>query len=357
MSTTSQPLVSGVTPAYNEEEHLAECIESVLAQTYQNWDYTIVNNCSTDKTLEIARHYAARDPRIHVHDNQQFLPMIANHNLSMRQVSVASKYCKVVLADDWIFPECLEKMVTIGEVYPSAGVISAYQLHGEQVRSTGLPYEKSLISGREVCRKFFLQKLCVFGTQNSVLYRADFVRKRHPFYDETDKCCADWEACFALLRTSDLGFVHQVLTFSRPRASSFGAISWDMGVNFGSMLGVLFVYGRECLSGEEFEGCLDAQLSQYYRFLSRRLFVDRDRGFWSYHKRTLARLGIGFSSTRLAKAATAELFSSALEPKHTLEAMRRLFKLRNVRDVQKRRLVSSFGSDKVEDGDQTVGRT
>ncbi|MFZ1974630.1 MAG: glycosyltransferase family 2 protein, partial [Candidatus Acidiferrales bacterium] len=60
------PLVSIVTPAYNEENYLAECVESVLAQTYTNWDYTIVNNCSTDATLAIAQKYAAGDPRIRV---------------------------------------------------------------------------------------------------------------------------------------------------------------------------------------------------------------------------------------------------------------------------------------------------
>jgi glycosyltransferase involved in cell wall biosynthesis len=49
------PLVSILTPVYNGEKYLAECIRSVLAQTYQNWEYTIVNNCSTDKTLEIAK--------------------------------------------------------------------------------------------------------------------------------------------------------------------------------------------------------------------------------------------------------------------------------------------------------------
>ena len=121
MKTMPQPLVSIVTPVYNEEEHLAECIESVLAQTYQNWDYTIVDNCSTDRSLEIALWYAAKDSRIRVHANKQFLNMLANHNVAVRQISPVSKYCKVVLADDWIFPECLERMVTVGEAYPSAG--------------------------------------------------------------------------------------------------------------------------------------------------------------------------------------------------------------------------------------------
>ncbi|HWG97207.1 MAG TPA: glycosyltransferase, partial [Nitrospira sp.] len=55
------PLVSIVTPVYNGEKYLAECIESILAQTFPRWDYTIVNNCSTDRSLEIAECYAQKD--------------------------------------------------------------------------------------------------------------------------------------------------------------------------------------------------------------------------------------------------------------------------------------------------------
>jgi glycosyltransferase involved in cell wall biosynthesis len=356
MSSTSQPLVSVVTPAYNEEEHIAECIESVLEQTYQNWEYTIVNNCSKDKTLEIARRYAAKDPRIRVHDNKQFLEMLANHNLALRQISPASKYCKVVLADDWIFPDCLEKMVAVAEAYPSAGIVSSYQLHGQQVRSTGLPYSQRLVSGRETCRQFLLQTLVLFGTQNSVLYRADLVRNRNPFYDETDVCCADFEACFALLKTCDLGFVHQVLTFSRPRPQSIGAISWDMGASFGSLLGISLAYGKACLTEEEFRVCLNLYLSQYYRFLGRRLLVERDRAFWSFHKRTFARLGLSYSRARVTMAAVRQLWGSMLDPKSTLESIRRLFSLRKIRNLKMRKVVSSFGSDRIKDGDQPIGR-
>ena len=48
MNSNQKPLVSIVTPVYNGELYLRECIDSVLAQSYENWDYTIVNNCSTD---------------------------------------------------------------------------------------------------------------------------------------------------------------------------------------------------------------------------------------------------------------------------------------------------------------------
>ncbi len=360
MNITQQPLVSVVTPVYNEEEYLAECIESVLAQSYQNWDYTIVDNCSTDRSLEIARRYAAKDPRIRIHENKHFLEMLPNHNVAVRQISPASKYCKVVLGDDWIFPRCLERMVAVAERYPSVGVVCAYELCGQQVRITGLPLEQNLVVGREACSHFLLDKLLLFGSQNSVLYRADLVRNRNPFYVETNMY-ADFEACFALLRNSDLGFVHEVLTFSRPRARSIGAISADMGAHFGSMLDILFTYGGECLTNEEFEECLAAKLSQYYRFLGRRLWVERDHGFWSYHKATFAKAGIHFSRARLAKAAMGQLCGTVLDPKSTAESIRRLFSLRKIRNRQMRRVVlegkasPSFGTDTVEDGGQPRG--
>jgi len=60
MKTHAQPLVSVLTPVYNGKEFLAECIERVLAQAYSNWEYIIVNNCSKDRTLEIALEYAKR---------------------------------------------------------------------------------------------------------------------------------------------------------------------------------------------------------------------------------------------------------------------------------------------------------
>ena len=338
MKSTSQPLVSVVTPVYNEEEHLAECIESVLAQTYANWDYTIVDNCSTDKSLEIARGYAAKDSRIRVHENERFMEMLPNHNVAVRQISPASKYCKMVLGDDWIFPRCLERMVAVGETYPSVGVVSAYEQFGQQIRITGLPPEQSVVPGREACAQFLLDKLLLFGSQNSVLYRADFVRSRDPFYDETNMY-ADFEACFAILGTSDLGFVHEVLTFSRPRPTSIGAISADVGANFGSLLDIVFRYGKQCLTRKEFEGCLESHLSRYYSFLGRRFWVDRDHEFWSYHRETFARTGIGFSRMRLARAAVGELCASLLGPKAALESIKRLHLLKRIRNRQMRNVV------------------
>ena len=128
MSANPQPLVSIVTPVYNGEKYMQECIDSVLAQTYQNWEYIIVNNCSTDRTLEIVTSYAERNPKIKVYKNECLVTALQNHNRALRWISPESKYCKLLHADDWLFPNCLEMMVRVNEAHPSVGIVGSYGL-------------------------------------------------------------------------------------------------------------------------------------------------------------------------------------------------------------------------------------
>jgi glycosyltransferase involved in cell wall biosynthesis len=320
MKTASQPLVSIVSPVYNEAEYLAECIESVLAQTYHHWDFTIIDNCSTDGSLEVARRYAAKDGRIRIHQNQEFLQAIPNHNVAFRQISPESKYCKVVLGDDWIFPNCLEQMVAFAEAHRSVGVVGAYALEGQRVAWTGLPYSSPLVSGREICRRHFLEGLYVFGSANAVLYRADLVRSRDPFYNEAN-IHADTEVCFALLQTCDFGFVHQVLTFTRVRPLSLSTSSKELHTDFASMLQLLIMHAPTYLTGEERKACLARHLSNYYRFLGKSLLLGREKQFWDYHKKEMARAGTSFSRARLANGALTTVRNAVLNPQNTVERL------------------------------------
>ena len=64
MSSRAEPFVSVVTPVYNGSPYFDECIRSVLDQTYDNWEYVVVDNCSTDGTLDLAHEYARQDRRV-----------------------------------------------------------------------------------------------------------------------------------------------------------------------------------------------------------------------------------------------------------------------------------------------------
>ena len=102
--TPSRPLVSIVTPAYNEKE-AHRTVHRKRSRAEPTRIGTIYrNNCSTDNTLEIVQKYASSDPRIRVASNSALSAPIANFNHGLRQIFPRSKYCKILFADDRLFP-------------------------------------------------------------------------------------------------------------------------------------------------------------------------------------------------------------------------------------------------------------
>jgi glycosyltransferase involved in cell wall biosynthesis len=277
ISRDEQPLVSVVTPVYNGADYIAECIESVLKQSYENWEYVIVDNCSTDDTLEIARGYEAREPRIRIVTPDVFVGVVESGNRSLREISRDSKYTKMLHADDWLFPECLERMVELSELNPTVGIVSAYRLEEDQVTLTGLPYSISVIPGPDLCRSTLLGEPYpyLFGSPSSLLIRSDLIRARDPFYDrayglgEEHPFTEDVAACCEILRGSDFGFVHQVLTFTRrDDRSPFSKFS-RLGANLPEQLNLISKYGPVYLTKEEYERLVAVYVAHYAAFLLR----------------------------------------------------------------------------------------
>ena len=118
--TIMEPLISVVTPVYNGEKYFAECIESILAQTYQNWEYVIVNNCSNDKTLQIAEHYAKSDRRIRIENNDRFVSINDNWNNAFKQAR--GRYVYGLSSDDIAPPAYLETLLEALEAHPECDI-------------------------------------------------------------------------------------------------------------------------------------------------------------------------------------------------------------------------------------------
>lgn len=303
---------------------MRECIESVLAQTYSNWDYTIVDNCSTDRTLDIAREYAASDHRIRIHSNEIFVRVIENYNIAFRQISPESKYCKPLAADDMLMPECLEKMVRVAEENPSVAIVGAYGLYSRAemgVYGRGVPYRQLVLPGRELCRAYLLgEGPSVFGAPTFTLFRSDIVRSRHAFYNESN-LHADSEACLEFLEHHDFGFVQQILTFTRVEEGSLTSYSISFNTYLSHRLYVLVKYGPRHLTEEELRHQIRGQLREYYRYLGWQVFQWRGREFWSFHRGKLATLGYPLNIARLAANAVSYLLNLVLNPKRFVEAV------------------------------------
>jgi glycosyltransferase involved in cell wall biosynthesis len=313
---SAQPLVSVLTPVYNGERYLGECIESVLGQSYQNWEYIIVNNCSTDRTEEIIAQYARRDPRVRVIHNTEFVSALKNHNIALMHISPSSKYCKFVQADDLMFSTCLAEMVNIAESNPSVGIVSSYQLYDGGVKLSWIPYPSTVIPGHDVCRTYFLGRKAMFGTMGGFLLRSDIVRSRTPFLNEK-YLFADLEVYFMVLSEHDYGFVHQVLGVWRTEPRGLNAFARSHNEWVVSELYFTMVYGQVYLSAKELDQCLKESMGRYYRCLAHDLFHLREDSFWQYHRRMLREFGLSFSWLSLFGGAILEVTDVLVAPIRT----------------------------------------
>jgi glycosyltransferase involved in cell wall biosynthesis len=304
--STNEPFVSVVTPVYNCEPYIAECIESVLNQTYRNFEYVIVNNCSTDKTLEIAQSYSKKDSRIRVSDNTEFLEVMLNHNNALNQISPDSKYCKVLSGDDLLFSDCLTQMVDLAEANPSVGIVGCYSIEGKRVLFQGLDYSQKVVNGHEISRNTMLGKLpYVLGAPTSLLYRSDFVRRTKTFYPyPEDAPHADVSAVYQTLLESDFGFVHQILTFTRIRDSSETSASFKFGRINRGLLADVARFGPHYLSPAELDQQLRVFTDKYYAWLVAALVENSfDKDFLEYQRAAMRRIGFELSTARIMKAA------------------------------------------------------
>lgn len=322
----SPPLVSIVTPVYNTEMYLAEAIESVLAQTYSNWEYIIVDNRSSDASLSIAQSYARQDSRIRVISNREFLPIIPNWNHALRQVARESRYVKVLHADDWLFPTCIEQMVAVAVANPTVGIVSAYRLNENQVDLDGLPYPSPVTPGRVIGRLTLgPEQIFLFGSPTSILIRADLIRARSKFYDES-LLHADTDACLRLLLECDFGFVHQILTYTRRHNESVTSYAKRLETIQAEKLRRYVRYGPLYLEEAEYQAGLERMWQSYYRMLARHIFNESDREFWDYHNKTMTELNTPFQPRRLARPLLHETVDALLHLKRTVRNLAATFR-------------------------------
>jgi len=118
----TNPLVSIISPTYNHEKYLADCIESVLSQTYANWEMILLNDGSTDRTGEIAASYRDQDKRIKL-VNQENVGIFRLSETYNKGVEMAKGiYLAILEGDDCWMPDKLEKQVAAMQNDPGAVV-------------------------------------------------------------------------------------------------------------------------------------------------------------------------------------------------------------------------------------------
>ena len=114
------PLVSVLVTAYNRENYISEAIESVLASTFTNFELIVVDDCSSDNTVAIARKYEATDNRVRVYVNEKNLGDYPNRNKASSYAR--GKYLKYLDSDDVLLGHGLMEMVKAIETFSGAAM-------------------------------------------------------------------------------------------------------------------------------------------------------------------------------------------------------------------------------------------
>lgn len=138
----NQPLVSIITPLYNAEKYIAETIESVLNQTYKNWEMIIVDDCSQDESISIVNEYVRKDRRIKLLKNIKNRGVSATRNKAIRNVSPQSKYIAFLDSDDLWKSNKLEKQIYFMEKNNYSFTFSDYEIIDKTGQSSKEIYYK-----------------------------------------------------------------------------------------------------------------------------------------------------------------------------------------------------------------------
>ena len=123
MKQSNAPKVSVLMSAYNCADYLGEAIESILNQTYDNYEFIIINNASPDNCIDIIRHYAKLDKRIRVINNTKNISFGAVQQQLLEEAK--GEYLAFAHGDDIYKPERLAKQVEYLDIHPNVGLLSA----------------------------------------------------------------------------------------------------------------------------------------------------------------------------------------------------------------------------------------
>lgn len=177
------PLVSVVMSTYNRADILKESVDSILNQSFTDFEFIIINDCSTDSTLDIISSYS--DSRIKLISNRSNYGCTFNYHLANNLAK--GQYVAHIDDDDVSFPARLQKQVEFMEKNNDISLLGTLiETFGDGKRPSWVFYEESNIL--EFVMNFY-NPIC----HSSVMYRKSFVDKQSINYDVSKKCAQDYD--------------------------------------------------------------------------------------------------------------------------------------------------------------------
>ena len=206
-------LVSLVIPCHNQQHYLSQCIQSILLQTYKDFELIVWNDASTDCSSEIAHYYARQDHRVHV--------VSARHRGQTKSLKSAFEmttgiYIGWIDSDDVLALTALEEAVAILEAQPEVGLVyTDYWTIDEQGQPKGIgqrcsiPYSKNRLLIDFMTFHFRLMRRTAFEQAGGITADCDFVQ--------------DYDLCLRLSEITEIAHIPEPLYYYRVHPQSMSA--------------------------------------------------------------------------------------------------------------------------------------
>jgi glycosyltransferase involved in cell wall biosynthesis len=209
------PRVSVIMPVYNSEQYLEEAVESILSQTFRDFEFVIVDDGSLDSTPLLLANYAARDPRIVTHRFASNQGLSSTLNFGIHQAR--GEYIARMDADDISLPERLEEQLRFMEAHHEVGVCSTgAEFIGERQSTKWLNY-----SSHDAihARMLFVNAIA----HPTVMLRASVLRANELEYDPNVRYAQDYELWSRMITKTRFANLPHILLKYRVHPASISA--------------------------------------------------------------------------------------------------------------------------------------
>jgi|SRR5579862_9443569 len=193
------PLVSILLPSYNHAEFLGECLASVKAQTYPEWELIAVDDLSTDNSFEVLQGFEGE--KVTVVRNEVNLGTYGTLEKALQMAQGA--YVAVLNSDDWWSPEKLQLQVELLEACPN---LQACYTGGHPVTRHGTRLDPP-IALKEWPKEQVQELLPYLLAENHVLASSVMIRKANAFFHPDLRYSGDWVAMLVAARSAPVGFI------------------------------------------------------------------------------------------------------------------------------------------------------
>ena len=188
---STHPTVSIIVASYNVSKYIGAAIDSVLAQTYTDWELLITDDASIDNTCDIVRQYAVEDSRIHLYCLSSNMGAGVARNNSIREAT--GRYIAFLDADDWWYPEKLEKQLDFMREKGCEFTFTAFEYADTMLNVVGVSHKPAYIS------KDYMKFGCNIGTPG-VIYDTQRIGK---IYMPAMRRSEDWSLWIKISELTD----------------------------------------------------------------------------------------------------------------------------------------------------------